>query len=704
MTDCTQVPTLDEIYQAKKNITDLDTFANSTAGTFVDSDGVTKTTLMGIINAIKSAGELAVLSIGWDPVGEFSTGFTYTKLNDVGRDISGSWWRYNGSDLPKVIIAGTVPSSPNFSVISFETADNVSKRGGGSVQDFIDAQCTTVAELATGKFQVGTYVRLTDRANGVFLVQTGGTPNGKGILSAGGINTAVLQENGTIIMEWLGFGATATPAFNSSVINENRVLLYGKKLVFTEQATVDIDAPFDCDFRADVYQIGIHKIRKTTATVGSKTRTITPAGLPTQTYTFNKNVIVNVIPEDNSINYAIYFNWHGNMNICFETPSNGSVGIFDRPMAAYCDISGVTSNYSGFFLDGIDNWQCKYERIRSRFSNRHFNIELGTSNDFTLVACDGSHPGASARSGFTLGCYYSHMSSCAADGLTLAYDFYGNAEVVMTGCGSEGFGRSIRTRGNSKAIVNGGQLGVAVTDSNQGLYSEPWLATDNSRLTFNGVGMQVSNFSLTADTAALAQMQKPLATGNALFIVNDSKLPYGYKPTPNFSGDTFIVIGDARAIKNEGESRTVQTAKVVNASKPLVNSVNKVVSVTNATKTLLFSATLPYGTVTNGKLLISLYSSYSGAIGVAGNIEALFAASGIDSDQQRIVTIESNIIDFSAAQPTPTVLLETSFVGDLFSIFGTITSGGGSLLATEFDMNLEYTARTGNVKTLIRFS
>ena len=49
MTDCTQVPTLDEIYQAKKNITDLDTFANSTADTFVDSDGITKTTLTGYL-------------------------------------------------------------------------------------------------------------------------------------------------------------------------------------------------------------------------------------------------------------------------------------------------------------------------------------------------------------------------------------------------------------------------------------------------------------------------------------------------------------------------------------------------------------------------------------------------------------------------------------------------------------------------------
>lgn len=117
-----------------RNVQDTDKFVNQETGTFTNRVGK----VIKPIPVIESEANAAIISLGWTPVGEFATGFTYTKLNDVGRDALGSWWRYSGSDLPKVIIAGTVPSSPNFSVISFETADNVSKNGGGSVQDHID--------------------------------------------------------------------------------------------------------------------------------------------------------------------------------------------------------------------------------------------------------------------------------------------------------------------------------------------------------------------------------------------------------------------------------------------------------------------------------------------------------------------------------------------------------------------------------------
>lgn len=49
----------------------------------------------------------------------------------------------------------------------------------------------TVASLAAGAHPVGAYVRVKDRNLGVFLVQSGGAADGKGILPAGGSNTAV---------------------------------------------------------------------------------------------------------------------------------------------------------------------------------------------------------------------------------------------------------------------------------------------------------------------------------------------------------------------------------------------------------------------------------------------------------------------------------------------------------------------------------
>lgn len=102
--------------------------------------GVELQSVPSLLEQIEAEANAAIISLGWDTVGEFSTGFTYTKLNDVGRDTSGYWWRYNG-ELPPggyIIDAGTVPSSPDFSVISFETADNVQWDSGKSVGYVLD--------------------------------------------------------------------------------------------------------------------------------------------------------------------------------------------------------------------------------------------------------------------------------------------------------------------------------------------------------------------------------------------------------------------------------------------------------------------------------------------------------------------------------------------------------------------------------------
>ena len=52
----------------------------------------------------------SLVAAGWDQVGLFSTGFTFTTPNQVGKDADGNWWRWNGA-LPKVVSAATLPSS-----------------------------------------------------------------------------------------------------------------------------------------------------------------------------------------------------------------------------------------------------------------------------------------------------------------------------------------------------------------------------------------------------------------------------------------------------------------------------------------------------------------------------------------------------------------------------------------------------------------
>jgi glycerophosphoryl diester phosphodiesterase len=152
--------------------------------------------------------------LDWSYVGLFADGVTFTDKTDFAVDAVGTQWIYTGS-LPFSAAAGTVPSEPTYQVVHVRSADAISNANGGSVQDFIDAQYTTVAELATGKFHVGQYVRLTDRAMGLFLVQSGGTPDGKGVLDAGNSNTAVLKY--TQFMNIRAFGAKLDGSIDDSI-------------------------------------------------------------------------------------------------------------------------------------------------------------------------------------------------------------------------------------------------------------------------------------------------------------------------------------------------------------------------------------------------------------------------------------------------------------------------------------------------------
>jgi hypothetical protein len=96
MTD--QVPTLADLYQAKRDVKDINTFTHSLESTFVDGDGITKLTLAGIV----AAG-------GYYPVaGSFETGGTLTERNQVLlRSTAPAAFFSWGGVLPKVVPAGS---------------------------------------------------------------------------------------------------------------------------------------------------------------------------------------------------------------------------------------------------------------------------------------------------------------------------------------------------------------------------------------------------------------------------------------------------------------------------------------------------------------------------------------------------------------------------------------------------------------------
>lgn len=99
MTD--QLLTLADLYQAKRDVTDIDTFTNSSADTFVDSNGRTRLTIDGVVNT-------AAITLTWLPVaGSFEAGGTITQRNQVlRRDADGAYFSWGGV-LPKVVTASS---------------------------------------------------------------------------------------------------------------------------------------------------------------------------------------------------------------------------------------------------------------------------------------------------------------------------------------------------------------------------------------------------------------------------------------------------------------------------------------------------------------------------------------------------------------------------------------------------------------------
>jgi len=90
-----------DLLNANANLATLDAVVTSTAETVPDRLGQNKLTL----SAISTLGREAILAVGWNPVGNFTTGCTLQNPNDTVTDGTKTW-RWDGV-LPKVIAAGS---------------------------------------------------------------------------------------------------------------------------------------------------------------------------------------------------------------------------------------------------------------------------------------------------------------------------------------------------------------------------------------------------------------------------------------------------------------------------------------------------------------------------------------------------------------------------------------------------------------------
>jgi hypothetical protein len=104
-------------------------------------------------------------SRGFRVVGDFASGFTYELPNDVGVDGSGNYWIYTDVNaLPVVVSAGTTPSAPTYTQVTFNDAIGVSYSENGNVDAALRKRAGyyTLSEAQSANLDVGQVVNITD--------------------------------------------------------------------------------------------------------------------------------------------------------------------------------------------------------------------------------------------------------------------------------------------------------------------------------------------------------------------------------------------------------------------------------------------------------------------------------------------------------------------------------------------------------------
>jgi hypothetical protein len=133
-------------------------------------------------------------SRGFNNKGAFAAGFTYELPNDVGIDASGNPWIYNGT-LPFTVTAGTTPTSPTYTQVTYGAAAQVSTNTSDTVQSFVDSFALKIFQSPTDGGLTEIQTRTVNSGEVYEVRKTSG--NSLAIIYSDAAGTSEILQNGT---------------------------------------------------------------------------------------------------------------------------------------------------------------------------------------------------------------------------------------------------------------------------------------------------------------------------------------------------------------------------------------------------------------------------------------------------------------------------------------------------------------------------
>jgi hypothetical protein len=435
------------------------------------------------------------------------------------------------------------------------------------------------------------------------------------------------QYSGAVLPQWFGARGDGVTDDTAAI----QAALDASYAVFLPNGRYKITSPliFDTSVTLTANKRGATIVAGSGFAAGNISRTYVDSNSVTQTLTWNDKAAMYLVCPNNSYLTDVTID-----GVSFDLPSDGSIGAINGKRICYSNFSNLFCNYSAYFAKGYDMWEIGWENIRSRFSKDHFNLDTGTSNTFTNVACDTKN--SSGGTGFTFkNLNYSFMSGCAADSLDRCY-YFDNSNFVVSGCGAESFSRIAQAVNGAQVTFIGGALEIWKISSFTGTATPYDFSGANTKIKFFGTWLGIRN-----PASAGGNYDKMAITGGADVVMD------GRGPT-EIASKWWYIAGTDSALTVKDSSTGVTYYNQYGASRRSATSSMKAFE---TTKTIAAGSAQgifrinnasdgsSYGANCFGEIKVMLLNSYNPDIGFVGAQTYQFACYRETTTAQNLVKV-----------------------------------------------------------------